>query len=120
MKKYPLQTFERSSALLLLLAPLREDVLDLNVQVVPERELKPLELVAAGGRVTARVHEVGADVVAPEDVLDAPLRDRTLSLVVHPHRGRVGDKLLLRPARRDDALVVRPHEQINEHGETLP
>jgi hypothetical protein len=47
MKKYPLQTFERSSALLLLLAPLREDVLDLNVQVVPERELKPLELVAA-------------------------------------------------------------------------
>src|SRR5262249_24222951 len=126
MKNFPRQSYGRTHLRLSLFPPLFEDVLDLDPEVMPEHGLEPLELVAAIGRTAARMDHVGPDGaaqrarIARENIRDAELGDRTFALVVHPYGGRIGDELLVCPARQYYAVVFRPLEQLDKQAETLP
>src|SRR5262249_56035151 len=78
-----------------------------------------LDPVTADGGMPARVEHAGPDAIRLQYVLDAPLCDRTAPPVIHPSGGRIGGELLLRPRRRDHALVFRRQKQLDEHGEAL-
>src|SRR6516225_519576 len=110
---------QQHSCSLLPLTTLPEDVLDLDVEEVSKRRLEMLDPVTADGGMPARVEHAGPDAIRLQYVLDAPLRDRAAPPVIHPSGGRIGGELLLRPRRRDHALVFRRQKQLDEHGEAL-